>query len=70
MTRGIDQQFILLNRRGQPMTRDGIAQVMAKHATAAARAEPTLRRKRIPPRGPACLLHEPGHVGGLSPSLP
>jgi site-specific recombinase XerD len=48
-TRAADQQCVFVNRHGQPMTRDGIAYVLAKHAAAAARANPALLRKRITP---------------------
>lgn len=44
-----DQQYVFLNRQGQPITRDGIAYVLAKHAATAARAKPPLQRKRITP---------------------
>ena len=44
-----DQQCVFLNRQRQPITRDGIAYVLAKHAAAAARANPPLQRKRITP---------------------
>ena len=33
-----DQQCVFVNRHGQPLTRDGIAYVLRKHAAAAARA--------------------------------
>ena len=46
---GADRQYVFLNRHGQPMTRDGIAYVLAKHVAAAARANPALQRKRITP---------------------
>lgn len=42
-------QYVFLNRQGQPMTRDGIAYVLSKHAAAAARANPVLQHKRITP---------------------
>lgn len=46
---GADHQCVFTNRHGQPMTRDGIAYVLAKHAAAAAQANPALRRKHITP---------------------
>lgn len=49
MSRGTDQQCVFLNRQGQPMTRDGIAYLLTKHAAAAARVNPTLKRKHITP---------------------
>ena len=36
MTHGTDPHCVFSNRRGQPLTRDGIAYVLAKHAAAAA----------------------------------
>ena len=49
ITLGADQQCVFLNRHGQPMTRDGIAYVLAKHAASAAQANPALQRKHITP---------------------
>lgn len=49
MTDCADQQCVFVNRHGQPMTRDGIAYVLAKHAAAAAQDKPALQRKRITP---------------------
>jgi len=49
MTDSADQQCVFANRHGQPMTRDGIAYVLAKHTASAARANPALKRKRITP---------------------
>ncbi len=42
-------QCVFLNRHGQPLTRDGVAYILSKHAAAAARDNPVLRRKRITP---------------------
>ena len=42
-------QCVFLNRHGQPLTRDGIAYVLSKHAAAAARDNPVLRHKHITP---------------------
>lgn len=42
-------QCVFLNRVGQPMTRDGVAYILSKHAAAAARVKPVLRRKHITP---------------------
>lgn len=44
-----DQQHVFLNHHGQPLTRDGIAYILHKHASAAAQARPALARKRITP---------------------
>jgi integrase/recombinase XerD len=49
MSGGADQQCVFVNRHGQPLTRDGVAYILTKHATAAARVNPTLLRKRITP---------------------
>lgn len=46
---GGDGQCVFVNRHGQPLTRDGIAYVLTKHANAAARDNPALLRKRITP---------------------
>lgn len=46
---GDDAQCVFVNRHGQPFTRDGIAYVLGKHATAAGNIKPTLNRKRITP---------------------
>jgi site-specific recombinase XerD len=44
------QQYVFVNRHGQPLTRDGIAYILSKHASAvAAQGRPTLARKRITP---------------------
>jgi integrase/recombinase XerD len=48
-TPGVDHQCVFANRHGQPMTRDGIAYVLAKHAAAAAQINPALRHKHITP---------------------
>lgn len=49
IARSTDQQCVFVNRYQQPLTRDGIAYVLSKHAAAAAQANPTLQRKRITP---------------------
>lgn len=49
MSRGADGQCVFVNRQGRPLTRDGIAYVLVKHATAAAGSYPALRHKRITP---------------------
>jgi integrase/recombinase XerD len=50
MARGTDQQHVFVNRHSQPLTRDGIAYILSKHASAvAAQGRPTLVRKRITP---------------------
>ena len=49
MTHSEEHQCVFVNRYGQPMTRDGIAYVLAKHADAAGQANPTLLRKHITP---------------------
>jgi site-specific recombinase XerD len=49
MTRSADQQCVFLNRHGQPLTRDGIAYILTKHATAATQDNPALMHKHITP---------------------
>jgi site-specific recombinase XerD len=49
MSRGAGGQCVFVNRHDQPLTRDGIAYVLAKHATAASCDNPALLRKRITP---------------------
>jgi integrase/recombinase XerD len=49
MAGGADQQCVFVNRNGQPLTRDGIAYVLAKHAKSASRTNPALARKHITP---------------------
>jgi len=43
------QQHVFVNHQGQPLTRDGIAYILQKHASAASRKRPALARKRITP---------------------
>jgi len=49
MSEAVGGQCVFLNRGGQPMTRDGVAYVLSKHVSAAARDNPVLRRKQITP---------------------
>lgn len=49
IVRAGDQQCVFVNRHGQPLTRDGIAYILTKHAAVAARVLPTLTRKHITP---------------------
>lgn len=49
MSRSDDGQCVFVNRQGQPFTRDGIAYILSKYATAAAHYNPTLRQKHITP---------------------
>ncbi len=44
-----DQQHVFVNHHGQPLTRDGIAYILRKHASAVALERPVLARKRITP---------------------
>jgi site-specific recombinase XerD len=41
--------LVFRNRRGQTLTRDGVAYILRKHANAAARKAPALRRRHITP---------------------
>ena len=49
MSGGAGGQCVFVNRHDQPLTRDGIAYILTKNATAAARNHPALRRKHITP---------------------
>jgi integrase/recombinase XerD len=49
MTRGADHQCVFLNQHGQPLTRDGVAYILTKHAAAATCNHPSLKRKHITP---------------------
>ena len=45
-----DRQYVFVNRHGQPLTRDGVAYILQKYASAVAMEErPTLAHKRITP---------------------
>lgn len=44
-----DQRHVFVNRHGQPLTRDGVAYILAKHTSAAAQDRPILTRDRITP---------------------
>lgn len=50
MAMSADQQYVFVNRHGQPLTRDGVAHILRKYASAvAAQERPTLAQKRITP---------------------
>ena len=49
MSRSDGGQCVFVNRNGQPLTRDGIAYILTKYASAAARDNPALLRKQITP---------------------
>ena len=49
MALGADHQCVFVNRHGQPLTRDGVAYILTKHATAAACNRPSLKRKNVTP---------------------
>jgi len=49
MSLGAGGQCVFVNRNDQPLMRDGIAYVLTKHATAAARSNPALLRKHVTP---------------------
>jgi integrase/recombinase XerD len=49
MSAGADAQCVFVNRYGQPLTRDGIAYLLTKYASLAARANPALLHKNITP---------------------
>jgi site-specific recombinase XerD len=43
------QQYVFVNRHGQPLTRDGIAYILRKYTSAVAKERPALGRKQITP---------------------
>lgn len=49
MAASADQQHVFLNRHGQPLTRDGIAYILQKYASAVAKERPALAQKHITP---------------------
>jgi integrase/recombinase XerD len=50
MVTGSDQQPVFVNRHGQPLTRDGVAYILRKYASAvAAKERPALSHKRVTP---------------------
>jgi integrase/recombinase XerD len=50
MAKNNGQQYVFLNRHGQPLTRDGVAYILRKYTSAvAAQERPALARKRITP---------------------
>lgn len=49
MTMSADQQHVFVNRRGQPLTRDGIAYILRKYTSAVAKERPTLVHKNVTP---------------------
>jgi integrase/recombinase XerD len=50
MATSTDQQCVFVNRHGQPLTRDGVAYILQKYASAVAmEGRPTLTHKRITP---------------------
>ena len=49
MALSAEHQCVFVNRHGQPLTRDGVAYILTKHATAAACHHPSLTRKHITP---------------------
>jgi len=49
MSASSEQQCVFVNRQGQPLTRDGIAYLLTKHANSAVKINPALKRKHITP---------------------
>lgn len=49
MASSADGRHVFVNRHGQPLTRDGVAYILNKHATAVAISRPRMARKRITP---------------------
>ena len=46
---GEDQRHVFVNRHGQPLSRDGVAYILTKHALVAEQDRPTLARNPITP---------------------
>lgn len=44
-----DREHVFVNRHGQPLTRDGVAYILAKHAAAVAQGRPRLAGDRVTP---------------------
>ncbi|MCF7768993.1 site-specific integrase [Achromobacter pulmonis] len=49
MAKTREQQHVFLNRQGQPLTRDGVAYILHKHASAVTMERPALEHKTITP---------------------
>ena len=49
MSASFEQHCVFVNRQGQPLTRDGIAYLLTKHANSAVKINPALKRKHITP---------------------
>lgn len=49
MRAGRPEQFLFVNRRAERLTRDGVAYLLGKYVTQAARVLPTLKRRRVTP---------------------
>lgn len=49
MTTSTSQQYVFVNRHGQPLTRDGIAYILRKYTSAVAKERPALGHKRVTP---------------------
>lgn len=49
MSTGTEQQYVFLNHNAHPLTRDGVAYILAKHSAAVAKDRPALARKRVTP---------------------
>jgi integrase/recombinase XerD len=49
MKMSTNQQYVFVNRHGQPLTRDGIAYILRKYTSAVAKERPALGHKQITP---------------------
>jgi site-specific recombinase XerD len=49
MANNADRRHVFVNRHGQPLTRDGVAYILGKHAAAVAISHPRMARERITP---------------------
>lgn len=49
MSSSADRRHVFVNRHGQPLTRDGVAYILDKHATAVASSRPRMACERVTP---------------------
>jgi integrase/recombinase XerD len=49
MATSVDRRHVFTNQHGQPLTRDGVAYILAKHAAAVATNTPRLAHERVTP---------------------
>jgi site-specific recombinase XerD len=49
MAASVDCRYVFINQHGQPLTRDGVAYILAKHVAAVATDRPRLAHERVTP---------------------